>query len=142
MLLRRLWNLFRSFQRKKFPELKYIEKYKDVIDWKEFEKVIFRNYSGPIVFEPLRSVNSSDQAGLFAGIDNSADLSHQEKAEAVIGLACLLSGSFPERSTIALLEKVFGKQFGDAVEQKRKELGHDIAVSKVRRLIRYYEQQK
>lgn len=132
MPLKRLWNLFRSFQRKKaelkYAELKYIEKYKDMINWKEFEEAIYRNYGEPIVFEPLRSVTSSDQAALFADIDNSVDLSHQERAEAIVGLVCLLSGSFPERSTVVLLEKVFGKQFGDAIEQKRKEMRKEIAI--------------
>ena len=129
-LLNSVKNLFRPS--KTFIETRYLKKYKGVEDRETILQLLREYKSGDIIFEPIRNkLTEAEQEKLYEQIDKSDILSSQEKAKAIIGLMMILDGSFPKRSIVSYLEKVFGEELIKIIEKKRNEFKSEIAVKKL-----------
>lgn len=119
-------------------EIKYFEKYKNLVDWNNIAYFLEEYKLGDIIFEPIRNkLTEQVQENLYEKIDKSEILSSQEKLGAIIGLMMVLDGSFPEPPIVSLLEKVFGKEFIEEIEKKREEFKTDIAIKKLIRFVKW-----
>jgi len=134
-----LKNLFSRKKSEDEPiiETKYFEKYKGLVNQETIMHLIEEYKSQDIIFEPIRNkLTQVEQGELYMQIDNSDFLSHQEKAETIIGLMMVLDGSFPEPKILSYMKKVFGKKFVEIIEEKKKDFKKEIAVKKLIKFVK------
>ena len=113
-------------------EGKYFAKYNDILNQQNILQLIEEYKTGIIVFEPIRKkLTEQEQDDMYAIIDGSSLLTHQEKFEAIIGLMMIFDGSFPDDVIVSRLGKVFGEEFMDTIKQKQNEFKNEIAVKRV-----------
>jgi len=101
-------------------EGKYFAKYNDILNQQNILQLIEEYKTGITVFEPIRkTITEQEQDDLYAKIDSSSLLTHQEKFETMIGLMMIFDGLFPDDVIVSRLGKIFGKEFMDTIKQKR-----------------------
>jgi hypothetical protein len=132
-----LRNIFLKQNERPTIEVKYFVKYKNAINKEIITQLLEKYKSGDIIFEPIREkLTEKEQEDLYAEIDKSDLLSSEEKIETIISLMSILDGIFPEPNMIFSLEKVFGKEFMEAIEKKRDEFKTDIAIKKLVKFVK------
>ena len=123
--------LFINNKSKDNIEGKYFAKYKDIINQQNISQLLEYYERGPTIFEPIRkTLTEQDQDDLYAKIDSSSLLTHQEKFETIIGLMMVFDGLFPNDTIVSRFGKIFGKEFMDTIIQKRNEFKYEITEKK------------
>ena len=123
--------LFINNKSKDNIEGKYFAKYKDIINQQNISQLLEYYERGPTIFEPIRkTLTEQDQDDLYAKIDSSSLLTHQEKFETIIGLMMVFDGLFPSDTIVSRFGKIFGKEFMDTIIQKRNEFKYEITEKK------------
>ena len=102
-------------------ELKYINKYKGLVDEDYIEKLSKEYVEQDIIFEPLfPQFSDEDIDSLYSIIDNSKKLKPKQKVEAIFAVLSILSGSLPNETFIPHLEKIYPPGFIATLKEKMK----------------------
>lgn len=140
---------YRRLVRKRLDELsiietRYFEKYRDLLNQSPVKEILGKYQSvDDMVFELLHlKISQAAQGELYRQIDDSNFLSPQDKIETILGLMMVFMGMIPEPQIVSRFERVFGKEFVEAIESKRKEYDSEILKEKLIRAIKESHKEK